>query len=137
MEASRAGVVVEGRAELVGPMDPAAIHNHHDVFAGFAEGGHDLMAILAQLLGIKVGHDFIENFRSPILDRADDAQEDAAGDATPRAILQPRLAFEGLLACDLALAGGGGGGARAVFCATSPRGAGQSARGRFHLHRSK
>jgi hypothetical protein len=39
--------MVEGRVKLVGPMDPAAIHDHHDVFAGFAEGGHDLMEILA------------------------------------------------------------------------------------------
>ena len=47
MEASLAVVVVECRVELVGPMDPAAIHDHHDVFAGCAEGGHDLMEILA------------------------------------------------------------------------------------------
>jgi hypothetical protein len=35
MEASLAVVVVECRLELVGPMDAAAIHDHHDVFAGF------------------------------------------------------------------------------------------------------
>ena len=74
MEASLPVVVVECRVELVGPMDPAAIHDHHDVFARFAEGGHHLMEILASLLGIKVGHDFIEDFRGAILDRADDAQ---------------------------------------------------------------
>ena len=85
-------------------MDPAAIHDHHDICTGFAEGGHDLMEILAQFLGIKVGHDFIEDFRGPILDRADDAQQDATGDATPRAIADPRLAFERLLAVDLTLA---------------------------------
>jgi hypothetical protein len=73
MEASLAVVVVEGRVELVGPMDPAAIHDHHDVFAGFAEGGHDLMEILASLLGVKVGHDFREDFRGAILHGADDA----------------------------------------------------------------
>ena len=39
MEAQRAVVVVEGRAELVRPMEAAAIHDHHDVFASFAEGG--------------------------------------------------------------------------------------------------
>ena len=74
MEAYLAVVVVECRVELVGPMDPAAIHDHHDVFAGCAEGDHDLMEILASRLGVKVGHDFIEDFRSPILDRADDAE---------------------------------------------------------------
>ena len=104
MEAQLAVVVVEGRVELVGPMDPAAIDDHHDVFARFAEGGHDLMEILTQLLGIKVGYDFIEDFRGAILDSADDAEQDATGDATPRAIPQPHLAFEGLLAFDLALA---------------------------------
>jgi hypothetical protein len=47
MEASLAVVVVEGRIELVGPMAAAAIHDHHDVCAGFTKGGHDLMEILA------------------------------------------------------------------------------------------
>jgi hypothetical protein len=36
----------EGRIELVRPMDPAAIDNHHDVLACSAEGGHHLMEIL-------------------------------------------------------------------------------------------
>src|SRR5262245_19872269 len=85
-------------------MDPAAIHDHHDVYAGFAERRHDLMEILAQLLGIKVGHKFIEDFRGAILDRPNDTEQHAAGDATPRAIADPRLAFEGLLAIDLTLA---------------------------------
>ena len=75
-------------------MDPAAIDDHHDLFAGFAEDRHHLMDILAQLLGIKVGHDFIEDFGGAILDRPNDAEQHAAGDAAPRAILQPRLAFE-------------------------------------------
>ena len=47
MEAQLAVVVIECRDELVSPMDPAAIHDHHDLFAGFAAGGHDLMEILA------------------------------------------------------------------------------------------
>ena len=101
MEAQLAIVVVECGVELVRPMDPAAIDDHHDVFAGFAEGGHHLMEILASLLGIKVGHDFIEDFRGAILDRADDAEQDAAGDATPRAIPHPGVAFEGFVTFDL------------------------------------
>ena len=96
MEAKLAVVVVEGRVELVRPMDPAAIDDHHDLFAGFAEGRHHLMEILAQLLGIKVRHDFIEDFRGAILDRPDDTEQHAAGDTAPGAILHPRLAFEGL-----------------------------------------
>ena len=73
MEAQLVVVVLKGRVELVGAMDPAAIDDHHDLFAGFAKRRHDLMEILAQLLGIKVGHDLIEDFRGPILDRTDDA----------------------------------------------------------------
>src|SRR5438105_15311518 len=83
LEASRAGVVVEWRVELVCPIDPAAIHDHHDVFAGMAEGGPDLRELLASRLGIKVGHDCIEDLGGAIVDRADDAAQDAAGDATP------------------------------------------------------
>jgi len=74
MEAKLAVVVVEGRVQLVRPMDPAPIDDHHDLFPGFAEGRHDLMEILAQLLGIKMGHDLLEDFGGPILDRADDTE---------------------------------------------------------------
>jgi hypothetical protein len=44
------------------------------------------------------------DFRGPILDRANHAEQDAAGDTAPGAMLHPRLAFEGLLAVDLTLA---------------------------------
>ena len=47
MEAQLAVVVRKGRIELVRPMDPAAIDDHHDLFPHFAEGGHHLMHILA------------------------------------------------------------------------------------------
>src|SRR5215471_13788151 len=104
MEAYLASIVVEGGVELVCPMDPAAINDHHDIFAGFAEGGHHLMEILAQLLGIKVRHDLIEDFRSAILDGTDDTEQHAARDATPRAILPPRLPFATFCLFDLALA---------------------------------
>ena len=67
MEAQLAVVVLQGRVELVRPMKPAAVDDHHDLFAGFAEGRQDLMEILAQLLGIKVRHDFREDFGGPIL----------------------------------------------------------------------
>jgi hypothetical protein len=62
------------------------------------------MEILAQLLGIKMRDDLIKDFGGPILDRANDAEQHPAGDAAPGAIPHPRLAFEGLLAFDLALA---------------------------------
>ena len=47
MEAKRAVVVLKGRVELVGPMNPTAIDDHHDLFAELAERRHDLMNILA------------------------------------------------------------------------------------------
>jgi hypothetical protein len=50
-----------------------------------------------------VGHDFIEDFRGAILHRTDDAEQHTAGDATPGAILQPRLAFLRLLPFALTL----------------------------------
>src|SRR2546425_530863 len=85
-------------------MDAAAIADHHDLFASGAEGGHHLMEILAQLLGIKMWDDLREDFGGPILDGTKHAQQHAAGDAAPGARLPPRLAFEGFLAFDLALA---------------------------------
>src|ERR671934_531273 len=106
MEAQRAVVAVECRVELVRSMDPAAIDHHHDLFVCFAEGRHHLMEILAQLLGIKVRHDFIEDFGGAILDRPNDTEQHAAGDPTPGAIPQPRLAFEGFVAFDLTLTQG-------------------------------
>ena len=102
MEAQLALIVVEGCVELMRPMEPAAIDDHHDLFASFAEGRPYLMEILAQFLGIKVRHDFIEDFRRSILDRTHDGEQDTAGAPTPRAILQPRLPFETLVTFDLA-----------------------------------
>src|SRR5262245_49704681 len=67
MEAKLIAVVVEGRVEFMCSMDPAAIDDHHHLFADFAARRHDLMHVLAQLLGIKMGHDFIEDLRGPIL----------------------------------------------------------------------
>jgi hypothetical protein len=132
MEAKLAVVVVEGRVELVRPMDPAAIDDHHDLFASFAEGRHDLMDILAQLLGIKVRHDFREDFGGAILDRPNDTEQHPAGDPTPGAIASPRLAFEGFVAFDLTLTQGAGGEASALGCAPPARtGQGKAPEHRF------
>jgi hypothetical protein len=111
-------VVVEGRVELVCPMDAAAIDNHHDFFAGFTQGRHDLMDILAQLLGIKMRDDLIEDFRCPKLDGANHAEQHAAGDAAPGAIVQPSMAFERLFPFDLTLAQGTRG--QAIALGTTP-----------------
>jgi len=91
-------LVVKRRVELVRPMDAAAIDDHHDLFASFTQDMHALMAIWAQLLGIKRGHDLIEDTRRAILDSPDNAEPHAAGEAAPGTILDPRLAFEGLCA---------------------------------------
>src|SRR5215831_4827261 len=101
MEAQLTLIVVEGGVKLVGPMNPTAIDHHHDLFAELAERRHDLMKILAELLRIKVGHNFIKDFGGAILNRANDAEQDPTGDAAPGAILPPCLAFEGFLAFDL------------------------------------
>src|SRR2546428_269612 len=117
MKAKLIMIMVEGRVELMRPVDPTAIDDHHHLFVGFPTGRHDLVQILTSLLGIKVGHDFREDFRGALLDGADDTQQHPGSDATPRAILQPRLAFQGLLTFDLTLTQGAGGEARALGCA--------------------
>ena len=106
VETTFAVVVVKGRVELMRPMDPAPIDDHHHLFAGFAEDRHHLMEILTQLLGSKMRHDFIEDFGGTILDRPNDTQQHATRDTAPGARAHPRLPFEGLLAFDLTLAQG-------------------------------
>ena len=134
MEAQLAVVVLKGRVKLVRPMDAAAIDDHHDLFVRFAEGRHHLMAILTQLLGIKMRHDLLEDFGGAILDGTNDAEQHASSDAAPRTILQPRLAFERLLAFDVALAQRAGGEARALHFAPPARaGQGEAPEDRFVL----
>src|ERR671923_2439872 len=94
MEAKFAVVALQGRVELVRPMNPTAIDDHHDLLLGFAKGGHHVMDVLAQFLRIEMGHNFREDFGSAIVDGADNTQQHTAGDAAPRAILQPCLTFE-------------------------------------------
>jgi len=91
-------VVLTGRVELVGPVDPAAIDHHDDRCAGFLDGRPPLMAVWTPLLGLTVGHDCIEDVGGAILDGPHDTQQPAAGDTTPGAIAPPRLPFEGLRA---------------------------------------
>jgi len=114
MEAKRAVVVLKGRVELVRPMDATAIDDHHDLFAGCAEGGHHLMDVVPKSLGIKLRDDLIEDLGCPILDCSNDTEQDPASDPAPGAIASPGLAFEGLLAFDLALAQGAYGEASAL-----------------------
>jgi hypothetical protein len=75
-------------------MDAAAIDDQHDLLASVTTDMHDLMEIVAQLLGITMGHDLREATRRALLDSPENAEQDTAGEATPGAIRGPRLAFE-------------------------------------------
>jgi hypothetical protein len=98
--------VCQRRRKSFRPVDATTVGDHDDLFPRVAKDGHHLMDILAQPLRIKMGHDLIEDFRGAVLDGTDDAEQHAAGDAAPRAILQPRLTFERLFTFELALAQG-------------------------------
>ena len=74
MEVKRAVVVLKRRVQLMRPMDPTAVNDHHDLFLSFAKDGHHLMDVLAQFLGVKMGHNFIEDFGSPVLNGPNDAE---------------------------------------------------------------
>ena len=52
----------EGGGELVGPLAPTAIDDHHDLWLGFPKDAHDLLHILAQGFGVKMQHDLLEDF---------------------------------------------------------------------------
>src|SRR5689334_17120727 len=104
METKLAVVVLKGRVELVSSMDPAAIHDHHDLFARFPEGRHHLMDVLPQLLRIKVGHDFIEDFGGAILDRPNAIEQHAVGERPPGALRYPGRGLEFFGGFDLTLA---------------------------------
>ena len=85
MEAQLLVVVVESGVELVRPLEPAAIDDHPDLFASCAEDRHHLLKIVPQLLGIKVRHNFREDFGGAILDRPQDAEQPPAGAPAPGA----------------------------------------------------
>jgi hypothetical protein len=132
MEAKLILIVGEGRVKLMRPMNATAVDDHDDLFASFPKDTHDLMEILAQLLGIKMGHDLIEDTRRAILDRPDNAEQHAAGDATPGAILGPRLAFERLFPFDLRVTQGAGRQASALGAAPPAQpGEGKAPQDRF------
>lgn len=132
MEAQLALIVVEGRVKLMRPMDATAVDDHDDLLTSFAKDAHDLMEILAQLLGVKMGHNLIEDTRGAILDSPNHAEQDAAGDAAPGAIQGPRLTFARLFSFDLRVAQGVGGQARALSAAPPAQpGEGKAPQDRF------
>jgi hypothetical protein len=70
MEAKLVMIVVEGRVELVRPVNPAPIDDHHPLLLGCLAGRHHVVEILAPLLRITVRDDFREDCGSPVLDGA-------------------------------------------------------------------
>ena len=113
--------VGERRRELVRPMDATAVGHHDHLFASVAKEGHHLMDVLAKPLCLNMGDHLIEDFGRPILDSADDTEQHPAGDTAPGAIADPRVAFEALVAFDLALAQGPGRQASTLGCAPPAR----------------
>ena len=93
--------VLKRRRELVRPMDTTAIDYHDDLFPSAAKDSHYLMKILAKPLGIKMGDDFIEDFRGPILDGPKHTEPHATRHTAPGAIAYPCVPFESLLTSDL------------------------------------
>ena len=89
MEATRAMGVVEGRVELVRPMAPTALDDHHPLLRGWAEGRHPVVPLWAQRLRIKGRHDGREDLRGALVDGADDAEPHPTGPPTPRALRPP------------------------------------------------
>jgi hypothetical protein len=117
--------VGERRCQFVRPVYTAAVGDHDNFLCGFAEGRHDLMEIWAPRLGVTMGHDFVEDFRSAILDGTEDAAQHPIGHAAPTPIATPCLAFQGLFTCDVAGAEGPCGQAIALRFAVPPTCAGQ------------
>ena len=74
--------------------DATAIDPHDHLFLGGTKDAHHLIDILTEFVGIEMGHDFVEDARGPVLYSADDIEQDPAGNATPAAVLLPRLTFE-------------------------------------------
>jgi hypothetical protein len=111
-------IMRECGSQFAGAVNATAIDHHDDLFLCGAKDAHHWMDILTELVGIKVGHDFIENPGGAILHRTDDIEQDATGNATPATALLPGLAFETLLSVDLALTQGAHG--EAVALASSP-----------------
>ena len=94
-------IMRERRIQLVSSVDTTAIGDHHHLLATRPKDAHHLMDILAVFMGIKMGHDLVDNPRGAIRHRADDVKQYPTTDATPAAMLLPGLAFETLLRVDL------------------------------------
>ena len=104
MEAKLLVVVGAGHVARVCPVDPTAIDDHHNLCAERAERRHDLRPIVAELLSVTVGHNVIQDFGGPILDRPHDTAQHPTGQAAPGTRAPPRLACACFFPLALALA---------------------------------
>jgi hypothetical protein len=104
MQPKLLGPVGQCRRKLVRAVDTTAVGDHDHLFPCVVKEGHHLMDILAEPLRVKMRDDLIDDARGAILHGTDDAEQHAAGGPAPRAILHPRLTFQGFFAFDLPLA---------------------------------
>ena len=119
---------------ICGPVNTTAI----DTITTFFPWGQRCASLGGYIDGIRWhqnGAQFYKR-REGAMHRADDIEQDAAGDATPATVGLPGLTFEPLLGIDLALAQRVGGQAVALCVATSRAWAGQNARAPSHLGRA-
>src|SRR5215475_4485459 len=111
-------IMLQRGGQFAAPVTTTAIDHNHHLFSYGAKDVKHLLDILTEFVGIKMGHNFIEDARGAILHRADDIEQDAARDATPATVGLPGLTFEPLLGIDVALAQGADG--QTVALAASP-----------------
>lgn len=95
VQAQPPGPALQGGSQFVRPMDPAPIHDHDDLFAGWTEGGHELVELLAAFLSITMRDELIKDFGRPRLHGAHQGEQPPVFEAVPRMILAPRLTFAG------------------------------------------
>ncbi|PON13831.1 hypothetical protein C2W62_32280 [Candidatus Entotheonella serta] len=96
--------MLKGGGQFTGTVNATAIDHHHHLFLRGRKDAHDLVKILTEFIGIKMGHDFIEHTRGTVLHGTDDIEQHTAGDAAPTAVLEPGLALKSLLGVNLILA---------------------------------
>ena len=81
--------VGQRRRPLVCTVDATPVDDHHHLFPALAQERPDVMDILPQPFGIKLGDHLIEDCRGAILARAQDAEQHAIRHPAPTPIATP------------------------------------------------
>src|SRR5262245_7113642 len=68
-------IMVECGGQFAGAVNATTINYHDALFLCRAKEAHHLRDILTELVGIKVGHDFIEHAGGAVLHRTDDIEQ--------------------------------------------------------------